>query len=297
MKFVTVERDGKAVPGVVTASGDKIVELTAILPEGSTLTDLISMGSEGMARAAQALDEARSEQRFSLNGCKFLAPIPRPPRNIICVGKNYHDHAEEFQKSGFDTTGGQNAVPDHPIIFSKSLTTIIGPGAPIPASSDPTGSVDYEVELGVVIGTGGRNIPKEEALKHVFGYTIINDVTSRKLQARHRQWFLGKNLDGFCPMGPYIVSDDDVGDVADLRVKAMINGEVRQDASVKDLIFDIPTLIATISSIMTLLPGDIIATGTPAGVGIGFDPPKFLAPGDEVRMEITRLGSLENPVS
>ncbi len=157
--------------------------------------------------------------------------------------------------------------------------------------------MDYEVELAVVIGKSGRGIARANALQHVFGYTIVNDVTSRTLQQQHKQWFLGKNFDGFCPMGPWLVTADEVGDIEDLTVSTHVNGEQRQNAQVKDLIFDVPTLIETLSAVLTLQPGDIIATGTPAGVGIGFDPPNFLQPGDTVSLAITNLGTLDNPVT
>ena len=228
---------------------------------------------------------------------RLLAPIPRPAKNIFCVGKNYHEHAKEFHDSGFDASAGAAAIPDLPIIFTKAATTVIGPKAPIPGSSDPTQSVDYEGELTVVIGKGGRGIRKADAYAHVFGYTIINDVTARTLQHAHKQWFLGKNLDGFCPMGPCVVTADEVPDVGGLRLETRVNGEVRQSAAVSDLIFDIPTLIETISGVMTLEPGDLIATGTPVGVGIGFKPPKYLKAGDTVSITIEPIGTLTNPVA
>ncbi|MDQ4136516.1 MAG: fumarylacetoacetate hydrolase family protein, partial [Pseudomonadota bacterium] len=235
--------------------------------------------------------------RLPLSEVKLLAPIPRPAKNIFCVGKNYHEHAKEFHDSGFDASAGASAVPDLPIIFTKAATTVIGPGEPIPGSSDPTQSVDYEGELTVVIGRGGRGIKKADAYGHVFGYTIINDVTARTLQHAHKQWFLGKNLDGFCPMGPCVVTVDEIPDVTRLHLETRVNGEVRQSADVSDLIFDIPTLIETISGVMTLEPGDLIATGTPVGVGIGFKPPKYLKPGDTVSITIEPIGTLTNPVA
>ncbi len=172
---------------------------------------------------------------------------------------------------------------------------MIADGEAIRYPAGVSDGVDYEAELGVVIGTGGRGIAKADALKHVWGYTIINDVTARDWQGRHKQWFLGKSFDTFCPMGPWIVTADAV-DVADMTVKCWVNGELRQDANTRDLIFDVPTLIETISAGITLYPGDVIATGTPAGVGIGFDPPKYLRPGDRVRIEIGGIGTLTNPI-
>ncbi|MGE3247143.1 MAG: fumarylacetoacetate hydrolase family protein [Beijerinckiaceae bacterium] len=295
MRFVMFEKGKKAAPGLLIEDEMKIVDLSRCAGTGGTLFDIIDQGSDGLARAAQLLDETESDDMISLSKVRLLAPLARPRRNIICVGKNYHEHAKEFHDSGFDASAGKDAIPEFPIIFTKASTTVIGPHDPVPVSADPTQSVDYEAELAVVIGTGGKNISKAKAYDHVFGYMIVNDVTSRTLQQRHKQWFLGKNLDGFCPMGPQLVTADEVGDVTKLQVTAHINGEKRQDAMVKDLIFDIPTLIECISGVMTLEPGDIIATGTPAGVGIGFTPPKFLQAGDTMKIAISGLGVLENP--
>jgi 2-keto-4-pentenoate hydratase/2-oxohepta-3-ene-1,7-dioic acid hydratase in catechol pathway len=222
--------------------------------------------------------------------------VPRPPKNVFCVGKNYHEHAKEFAGSGFDG-GAKDVVPPYPVVFTKPHTSLAAPGALILSALDPTGGLDYEGELVVVIGQGGRGISAEAALGHVFGYTIANDVTARHLQKRHSQWVLGKGLDGFCPMGPAILTADAVPDPRALTLSTFVNGARRQHAPVADLIFDIPTLIAAISAGITLEPGDLIATGTPAGVGIGFDPPVFLKSGDVVRIEVPGIGALENTVS
>jgi 2-keto-4-pentenoate hydratase/2-oxohepta-3-ene-1,7-dioic acid hydratase in catechol pathway len=226
---------------------------------------------------------------------ELLAPIPRPARNVFCVGKNYHEHAKEFAGSGFDSSA-KEVVPEAPVIFTKPSSTVIGPGQSIPNYLDPTDSTDYEGELTVIIGRGGRGITKQDALAHVFGYTIINDVTARTLQHKHRQWFIGKGIDGFCPMGPAILTADEMPDPTKMRLTTSVNGERRQDASLTDLIFDIPTLIETLSAGITLEPGDLIATGTPAGVGLGFTPPRFLKKGDVVTIEVSGIGKLENPV-
>jgi 2-keto-4-pentenoate hydratase/2-oxohepta-3-ene-1,7-dioic acid hydratase in catechol pathway len=228
---------------------------------------------------------------------RLLAPITRPARNILCVGKNYRDHVQEVRSIAAGGAAAPDAIPPAPIFFTKATTTVIGPGDSIPASSDPTQSVDYEGELAVVIGPGGRGIASANALRHVFGYTILNDVTSRRLQGRHQQWFLGKSLDGFCPLGPAILSADAVPDVRQLRVQTRVNGERRQDGALSELIFDIPTLIETLSQCMTLEPGDLLATGTPAGVGMGFKPARYLKPGDRVAITIEPIGTLENPVA
>lgn len=223
------------------------------------------------------------------------APFPKPERNVFCVGKNYHDHALEFASSGFDSSAAAGAVPKAPIIFSKVPQSVSAPGAPIPIYADVSNAVDYEAELTVVIGKGGRGIRKADALDHVWGYTIVNDVTARDLQGLHSQWLIGKSQDGFCPMGPYAVTAD-AFDLGGARMQLWVNGEVRQDVTTDLLIFDVPTLIETISAGITLYPGDLIATGTPKGVGIGFNPPRYLKPGDTVRIDIAGIGTLENPV-
>ena len=221
------------------------------------------------------------------------APIPRPRRNIYCVGKNYHEHAKEFASSGFDSSATAGVVPRHPIIFSKVPECVVAHRDRVAIDRLVSEAIDYEAELGVIIGKGGRGIKAADALDHVWGYTIINDVTARDLQGLYSQWLIGKSQDTFCPMGPWAVTRDDI-DLQDTKIKCWINGELRQDANTRDLIFDVPTIIATISAGVTLMPGDVIATGTPAGVGIGFKPPKYLVPGDVTRIEIAGIGVLEN---
>jgi 2-keto-4-pentenoate hydratase/2-oxohepta-3-ene-1,7-dioic acid hydratase in catechol pathway len=231
----------------------------------------------------------------TLGDIQLLAPIPRPRRNIFCVGKNYYEHAKEFGTSGYDSSTSKpgDEIPKHPIIFTKPPESVIGPGENIVIPQKVSKDIDYEVELTVIIGKGGKGISKEDALKHVWAYTIINDVTARDWQQRHKQWFLGKSFDTFCPMGPWIVTRDELKD-DDISVKCWVNDELRQSANSKDLIFDVPTLVETISAGITLYPGDIIATGTPAGVGLGFKPAKYLVAGDTVRLEVGGVGVLEN---
>ncbi len=226
-----------------------------------------------------------------LNELQLAAPFPRPNRNIICVGKNYADHARELAGSVFQ----DDAIPPHPMVFTKVPETVIGPGEPIVIDPSVSTAIDYEGELAVIIGKGGRNIARASALGHICGYTIINDVTARDIQQRHGQWFLGKSQDGFCPMGPWVVTPDEV-DLSNTTLRTYVNGELRQRANTSDLVFDVPALIAIISTGMALKPGDIIATGTPAGVGLGFNPPRWLKAGDVVRIEIDGIGALENPV-
>jgi 2-keto-4-pentenoate hydratase/2-oxohepta-3-ene-1,7-dioic acid hydratase in catechol pathway len=228
-----------------------------------------------------------------LGEAELEAPIVRPRRNIFCVGKNYYEHAKEFASSGFDSSAASGAVPKHPIVFSKVPECVIAHGASVVINGDVSQAVDYEAELGVIIGKGGRGIRPEDALEHVWGYTIINDVTARDLQGRYSQWLIGKSQDTFCPMGPWAVTRDEI-DLSDTKIQCWINGELRQDANTRDLIFDIPTIIATISAGVTLMPGDVIASGTPAGVGIGFKPPKYVLPGDVARIEIANIGVLQN---
>ena len=231
----------------------------------------------------------------ALSNIQILAPIPRPQRNIFCVGKNYFEHAKEFGTSGYDSSTSKpgDEIPKHPIIFTKPPESVIGTGENIVIPQKISKDIDYEVELTVIIGKGGKGITKQNAFSHVWGYTIINDVTARDWQQRHKQWFLGKSFDTFCPMGPWVVTRDELKD-DDISVKCWVNGELRQSANSKDLIFDVPTLIETISAGITLYPGDIIATGTPAGVGLGFKPPKYLVAGDVVRLEVGGVGILEN---
>jgi 2-keto-4-pentenoate hydratase/2-oxohepta-3-ene-1,7-dioic acid hydratase in catechol pathway len=276
---------------------DTIVDLSATSRLPRDMTQFVALGKKGLQRARRAVKSG--EGRLPAGSVKIHAPFPRPAKNILCVGKNYHDHAREFHSSGFDASAGADAdaIPELPIIFTKWPNSVIGPGEPIPSANDYTSSTDYEGELTVVIGEGGRNISQKSAYDHVYGYTIVNDATARTLQNRHKQWFLGKSLDGYCPMGPCIVTADEIKDVTQLRLLTKVNGEVRQDAHVSQLIFDIPTLIECLSRVMTLEPGDLIATGTCAGVGIGFDPPKFLKPGDVVEVTIDPIGTLKNPVS
>jgi len=227
---------------------------------------------------------------------RLLAPIPGPRRNLFAVGKNYRDHVREFGRSGYEHPDRVDVMPTVPIVFSKVPTAVTGPYDEIDPHLTVTSDLDYEAELAVIIGRGGRGIPVDRALDHVWGYTVINDVTARDLQRDHQQWLLGKSLDTFAPMGPWAVTADDIGDPKTLEVSSTVNGEPRQKAPVSDLIFDIPELISVISAGITLRSGDIIATGTPAGVGIGFEPPRFLAPGDVVECAITGLGALRNTV-
>lgn len=234
-------------------------------------------------------------ETVSVSDVELLAPVPKPRRNIFCVGKNYHDHAHEFSASGFDSSAAAGAIPKAPIVFSKLPESVVPTGAPIKIDASVSTAIDYEVELAVIIGKSGRNISKENALSHVWGYTIVNDATARDLQGHHSQWLISKSQDTFCPMGPWAVTADEI-ELSDTPIRCWVNDELRQDSNTGLLIFDVPTIIADISNGITLNAGDIIATGTPAGVGIGFTPPKYLKSNDVVRLEIGGIGTLENPV-
>ncbi len=231
-------------------------------------------------------------EALPIDDVQLEAPLPLPRRNLFCVGRNYHAHARELRDTVFKASNASTEA--WPIVFTKVPETVVPhladvrlPGAAI------SSQIDYEAELAIVIGKAGRNITREAALSHVFGYTIVNDVTARDVQMRHQQWDLGKSFDSFCPMGPWIVTADQL-DGTDTRVRCWVNGELRQDARTTDLIFDLPTLIETCSRGITLLPGDVIATGTPAGVGMGMNPPRWLQHGDVVRIEIDGIGILQN---
>ena len=287
MKLATFEHEGaRRVGRVDTAAGTVAPFELAAAEAAAGLQHLIELDARG-----EALPSAG--EPIPLDAVRLEAPLPRPRRNLFCVGKNYHDHAHEFAGSGFDSSADKGAVPEHPIVFSKVPESVIGPGEAIEYDPAVSEAIDYEVELAVIIGRGGRGITAERALEHVWGYTIVNDVTARDLQGRYSQWLIGKSQDTFCPMGPWAVTRDEL-DLADTTIRAWVGDELRQDSNTGLLIFDVPTIIETIAAGVTLLPGDVIATGTPAGVGIGVDPPRYLADGDRLRLEIGGIGTLEN---
>ena len=287
MKLITFRHNGTVKAGVL-ADHDRIIVKDEGPDAAYAVRNLIESetGVTSWQGGVASLD---------LSEVELLAPIPDPRRNIFCVGKNYYAHAKEFNDSGFDSSTKEE-VPSVPVIFTKATTSVIGPNAPILSAMDPTDSVDYECELCFVISKKAHKVTKADCFDYIFGYTILNDVTARYLQQRHNQWFLGKSLDSFAPMGPSIVTSDEIGDITAATISTTVNGEVRQQAKIADLIFDIPTLMETLTATMTLLPGDIIATGTPVGVGLGFKPPKFLKAGDTVSVAVDSIGTLTNPV-
>lgn len=292
MRFITFEHNKEIKVGIEIL-GKGIVDLQKVdkkIP--NSLNEII----KSFATLKNIIEGSVKDQNihYPVKEIKLLAPIPVPIRDIICVGKNYAEHAKEVQRSSYSTLQGKQAVPDQPIIFTKATTSVIGPNEKIELKNDETQSTDYEGELGVIIGKRSKNISKLNAFDIIFGYTILNDVTARKLQNNHKQWFIGKSPDTYCPMGPAVITKDEIKDINTVKLQTFVNGEERQVGIVKDMVFDIPTLIETLTKSMTLVEGDIIATGTPSGVGIGFDPPKFLKAGDKVSVKIDPIGTLEN---
>lgn len=295
-KLVTFEDLGLVQWGVLNADETGVYSAIALeeafftpLPE--TLLEFIRQGNEGLLALGDALEQnerTNAVKAKPLNTVRIMSPIPNLERNVFCIGKNYTEHIAEFDKTALPKP------PKYPLIFTKATTSVIGPDDAINLHTNVTNAVDYEGELAVIIGKAGSDIPISEAMDYVYGFTILNDVTARDLQANHVQWFHGKSLDTFCPMGPYLLLRDAAPDTFDVITK--VNDEVRQDASTGEFIFTIPQLIKTISEGTTLLPGDVIATGTPSGVGVGFNPPRYLKSGDTVSITISGIGTLTNPV-
>lgn len=286
MRLVTFELNSQQHLGAL--DGDAVVVLSGGDLPGD-MVDLIAGWSPEAVNTAMA-----AGARHPLDSVRLLAPL-RVRKNVIAVGRNYRDHAKEFSDSGFDASEKQ-MIPDSPVVFTKAPTSVVGPDDAIVLANDPTGTTDYEGEMAVVIGRACRNATRENALSYVFGWTIVNDVTARDLQKRHVQWHIGKSPDTFCPMGPCITTIDELPDIRQSWMTTVVNGEQRQHAPISDLIFDVESLIVTLSEVMTLEPGDVIATGTGLGVGIGFDPPRYLAAGDVVEVSVDGIGTLRNPV-
>ncbi len=256
----------------------------------ATLLGLIAAGDEALALARRlGADEGAA---LPADGLRLLAPIPRPLKNVFCVGRNYKDHVAE----GYRAAGTATKLPEYPQFFTKPPTAVIGPDEAFHHDPAVTRRLDYEVELALVIGRAGRDIPRERAMEHVFGVTVLNDITGRDLQRRHDQWFKGKGLDRSCPMGPHLVTLDEIPDLSALELTCRVNGEERQRGTVSQMIFDIPEILAQLSHGLTLEPGDVIATGTPSGVGYAMDPPRQLVAGDVVECAISGIGTLRTPI-
>jgi 2-keto-4-pentenoate hydratase/2-oxohepta-3-ene-1,7-dioic acid hydratase in catechol pathway len=297
MKLVTYSPAAGGVPrpGLVV-EGERVVDIPArVAPvagvDFSTMLGIIR-GGAAARRALDALVSGVSEDAVALAGVKLFSPIPRPARNIFCVGWNYREHFDEGAKKLQD----RSELPGWPVFFSKATTAVTGPFDPVPFDAMISTSLDWEAELGVVIGPGGKNIAPEDAMGHVWGYTVINDLSWRDLQRRHGgQWHKGKSLDGTCPMGPVLVTADSL-DPGNLRVTCRVNGVTKQDSSTRFLHFKLPRLVQELSLGMTLEAGDILSTGTPPGVGFAPTPPEFLKPGDLLETEIEGIGVMRNPI-
>jgi 2-keto-4-pentenoate hydratase/2-oxohepta-3-ene-1,7-dioic acid hydratase in catechol pathway len=285
MKLATYLLSSRVSIGAVDERG--VIDLSALAPD---MLSLIAMGSVGLDRARMIVTAAASAH--PIESATFLAPIPQPRRNIMCLGLNYAEHAKESAEA----RGREYRQQQHPVFFTKATHTINRHEGAIPFDAAVSEQIDWEAELGVIIGRSGKNISIEEAYDHVFGYTCINDVSARDLQANHSQFFKGKSLDGACPMGPWIITADEIPDPHALRITCRVNGVTRQDSNTEHMIFRIPDIIAILSRGMTLDVGDIIATGTPSGVGFARKPPEFLKPGDVVEVEIEKIGVLRNRV-
>jgi len=295
MRLLTYEREG--LPRLGLLLGEEVFDLADCAerldgdPLPADMLAFIAAGEEAWERARRLAASLASGKEAGLAHplaeVRLLAPVPRPAKNVVCVGLNYSDHARETDME----------LPHYPVFFTKPPTSVIGPGEPIPWHGSVSTKVDWEVELVAVIGRRGRDIPEERALDHVFGYTVGNDVTARDLQRNHVQWYKGKSLDGYCPLGPWIVTRDEIADPQALDLRMRVNGEVKQDSNTREMIFSVAGLISILSAGITLEPGDMLMTGTPAGVGFVREPREYLRPGDVVEAEVEGIGVLRNPVA
>ena len=296
MRLVTYEIEHREGLGVMSRDGKWIFPLRSMDMDYKTMQQLIENISES---EKQLLEYMSSQDPYKIRGAapieevKLLAPIPHPRQDVICLGINYMDHAEEsarFKKEEF------NGERPYAVYFSKRVNQAVNPGDGIPSHSDIVKDLDYEAEMAVIIGKEASHVPENQVKDYIFGYTIINDVSARTIQNRHKQWYFGKSLDGFLPMGPCIATVDELEFPPKVQVQSRVNGELRQNENTSRLLFGVAYIVSELSQGMTLKPGTIIATGTPAGVGMGFNPPKFLKPGDVVECSVEGIGSIINPV-
>jgi 2-keto-4-pentenoate hydratase/2-oxohepta-3-ene-1,7-dioic acid hydratase in catechol pathway len=295
MRLITF-RNGSGAPRVGLIRGnDQVLDLTTAAGkppfDATDMVALIASGEPGIAWLRGVAETAGKP--IPLAGLTLLAPIPRPRKNIFCVGWNYLEHFNE----GAKIRPHVQEMPAHPTFFTKTPTTVIGPYDAVPYDAKVTEKLDWEAELGVIIGRGGKNISEADAMSYVFGYTVINDVSGRDIQRQHgQQWFKGKSLDGTCPMGPWIVTADEVADPENLPIGCTLNGVVKQESNTSYMYFKLPRIISELSAGMTLEPGDIISSGTPSGVGHARTPPEFMKPGDVLETEVTGIGVLRNRI-
>lgn len=292
MKYISFQYQNETRFGLWIEDKEVVIDcLEYYREEGDGVPSLLAFIKEGRHHEIERLlGDSQVEKYFiPYDDLTIKSPIQRPSKNILCVGKNYRDHAIEM--------GSEKDIPEHPMIFTKAPTTVSGPNEVLSFSSHVSEQMDYEGELAIIIGKDGKRISRENAMDYVFGYTIVNDITARDLQKKHGQFFVGKSLDQSCPMGPAIVHTSAIKQPHNLSITTVINDELRQNGNTRDLIFDIPELISVLSKGMTLEAGDIIATGTPSGVGKGFNPPKFLKSGDKITITVEGIGSLKNEIS
>ena len=306
MRYVTFSTAGDATQRLGTLNDSTVTDVgslssvTGAPPLPGSLLDLVQQGPAAWRRLSDFLEATLSARStgsqygyaYPMAEVHLHAPIPRPTKNVFCVGRNYLGHIEE----GARARGKTVAISSVPVFFTKPPTSVIGPYDDIPWDRAVTQQVDWEVELGVIIGIGGRNIPRHEALTHVFGYTVINDVSARDLQASHVQFFKGKSLDGFCPMGPLVITSDQFRDPQSTPLTLKVNGVIKQSGNTRDMIFSIDRLIESLSHGLTLEAGDILATGTPDGVGFARTPPEFLQAGDIMETEVEGIGTMVNRI-
>lgn len=297
MYFLTYEKNSEVNIGILRKNKDMIIPLKYILNKlgricPNTMIDFIRSSDDVLIEEMFKQIELSSFEMISTEDVKICSPIPNPQRNVMCIGKNYRDHVEELRGKTLTDTN----VPDDPVYFTKSSYSVIGDKEVVRNHSHITSHIDYEVELAVIIGKDGINIPREKAEEYIFGYTIANDITARNIQKGRNQWFKGKSLDTFCPIGPYILHKSKTSFPVELDISCKINGETRQRSNTSNMIFDISYIISDLSMGMELRAGDIILTGTPSGVGFGFQPPKFLKSGDVIESTIEKIGTLTNSV-
>jgi 2-keto-4-pentenoate hydratase/2-oxohepta-3-ene-1,7-dioic acid hydratase in catechol pathway len=297
MRYASFSSTSDPTPRLGAVIGTRMLDLNAAAAPTwpgtppATMLALIQGGPDTWARM-RSIAESGQGTSHPLTEIRWHAPIPRPQKNVVCVGMNYAAHVKE----GAIARGREVKIPTVPVFFTKAVTTVTGPNDDVPVDRSATDQVDWEVELGAIIGKAGRNIARAAALDHVFGYTVINDVSARDLQSSHGQFFKGKSLDGFCPMGPVVVTADEFGDPQAKRLTLRVNGVVKQDSTTGDMIFPVDLLIEWLSKGLTIETGEIIATGTPQGVGMGRTPPEYLKSGDIVEAEVEGIGTLRNRI-
>jgi 2-keto-4-pentenoate hydratase/2-oxohepta-3-ene-1,7-dioic acid hydratase in catechol pathway len=298
MRYATFSLLNDATPRLGIVQGDRVLDVsTAFASRWSgnlptTLLDLIQQGPAAWDQMRDLAGRAPADGAQPISAVRLHAPLPRPPKNVVCLGMNYAAHIKE----GAAARGREAKIPKLPVFFTKAPTSVTGPYDDIAIDRAATEQVDWEVELAAILGTAGRNIAASDALRHVFGYTVLNDVSARELQVQHIQFFKGKSLDGFCPMGPVVVTTDEFGDPHDKRLATRVNGVTKQDGNTSDMIFRLDVTIEWLSKGLTVEPGDIIATGTPEGVGFSRTPPEFLQPGDVLETEVEGIGTMRNRI-